>query len=91
MKVESEIESNVIFTKASVTLGVERTTETTRNITDTMTIPPGKSVAVYQEQREYDVWSGVKANIIGTLGDNCRETVFLEGGVNDDFPDIKYL
>jgi len=56
-----------------------------------MTVPPGKAIAVYQEVKEYSVWSGVKENVIGVLGDNCRETTFLEGGANQNFPDVKYI
>lgn len=40
-------------------------------------------MAVYQEVKEYDVWSGTMQNVIGVLGDNCSEATFLEGGVDD--------
>lgn len=91
MKAETTIEAGAIFSKASVTLGVEKQTEKSEQIVDQMTIPPGKSIAVYQEIKEYSFWSGAKENIIGVLGDNCRETTFLEGGANDNFPEIKYI
>jgi len=47
-----------------------------------MTIPPGKSVAVYQVVKEYGIWSGTIKNIVGTLDDGCTETTFLEGEVD---------
>jgi len=91
LKIESEIAQNAIFAKASVTLGVEKESNKSESITDTMTIPPGKSIAVYQEVKEYEVWSGIKSNIIGVLGDNSRESTFLEGDAKENFPEVKYL
>jgi len=79
---ETEIEAGCIFSKASVTLGIETQSSKSEQITDSMTIPAGKSIAVYQEVKEYDVWSGALQNVIGVLGDNCTETTFLEGGVD---------
>jgi len=40
---------------------------------------------------EYKFWAGVKENVIGVLGDNSRETVFFEGELKENFPDIKYF
>jgi len=91
MKVETTLETDAILTKASLTLGIERQTSKSEQVTDTMTVPPGKATAVYQEVKDYQVWSGVKQNVIGTLGGNCRETTFVQGGLDDEFPDIKYF
>lgn len=54
------LETDAIFTKASLTLGVEKEAKKDEQVVDTMTIPVGKSIAVYQEVKEYQVWSGVK-------------------------------
>jgi len=56
-----------------------------------MNVKPGRAIAVYQELKEYEVWQGVKENIIGVLGDNCKETTFYEGNVEDEFPLYKYF
>lgn len=56
MKMETEIEAGCIFSKASVTLGVETSSSKSESITDKIKIPSGKSIAVYQEVKEYDVW-----------------------------------
>lgn len=90
-KAESTIESDAIFAKASVTLGVESQSSKSEQITDTMTVKPGRAIAVYQELKEYEVWQGIKENIIGVLGDNCKETTFYEGNVEDEFPLYKYF
>jgi len=91
MKMETEIEAGCIFSKASVTLGVETQSSKSEQITDTMTIKPGKSIALYQEVKEYDIWSGSIKNMIGVLEDNCTEITFLEGGVDQEFPKIKFM
>lgn len=91
MKMETEIEAGCIFSKASVTLGVETQSSKSKQITDTMTIPKGKSIAVYQEVKEYNIWQGTMQNVIGVLDDNITETYFIEGRADEKFPEIKYM
>jgi len=47
LKVETTLETDAIFTKASLTLGVEKQSKKDEQVTDTMTVPPGKAIAVY--------------------------------------------
>jgi len=47
-KTESTVEAGLIFTKASLTVGVETSTESSTELKKTLTVPAGKSVALYQ-------------------------------------------
>jgi len=56
LKSELGLETDAIFTKATLTLGIEKGSSKSEQITDTITIGPGKAIAVYQEVKEYQVW-----------------------------------
>jgi len=43
-----------------LTLGIEKESKKEEQITVPITVPPRKSIAVYQEVKEYNVWSGFK-------------------------------
>jgi len=59
-KIESTVEAGLIFTKASLTVGVETSTESSTELKKTLTVPAGKSVALYQAYDEYDIFIGIK-------------------------------
>jgi len=56
-----------------------------------MTVPPGMSMAVYQEVKEYNVWSGTLQNVIGVIDDGSTDVTFLEGKINEKYDEIKYM
>jgi len=90
-KFETKFETDFVLAKAEYTLGIERKSSQSQSITDIMTIPPGKAIAVYQEVKEYGFWAGVKDHVLGTLTENVKETTFLVGSNTQEFPEEKFI